>query len=330
MELNNISVRPAFNIFKWHKPKTTYMIKHIVKVIYSFFLLILLVFFSTSCRKFEGDISVPAYLRIDSIYLNTDNQIQGSESQKITTAFIYVDDKAVGIYELPTVAPILVEGNHKVRIDAGINMDGIKSLRVYYPFYEAIIQDIDLTPLDTVVLNASSYSSSTGYWDNSEFVWMIDFEDPSYNLDSIQPSKIDIERTAKDDPNAYLRYDSHYSGVLKLTSDKNYFRISSNVNSGDGFTLVRLNNIPIFLELNFKCNNIFSVGVFANGLTTVEAKPVLIMNESQEWNKIYVNLKPVVDASIDAVNFNIYFEGGHEPGVDTTWVYLDNIKLVTR
>ncbi|MFC2106915.1 hypothetical protein ACFLRY_01130 [Bacteroidota bacterium] len=306
------------------------MIRFTVKIFYSFSFLILLVFFVSSCRKFDGDITVPAYLRIDSLFLNTDIQVQGSESHKITTAFIYVDDKAVGIYELPTVAPVLVEGAHKVRIDAGINMDGIKSLRVYYPFYEAIIQDIDFKALDTILLNSSSYSSSTGYWDNTEFLWMIDFEDPSYNLDSIQPSTINIERTAKDDPNAYLLYDSHYSGVLKLTSGKNYFRISSNVNSGDGFPLERLNNIPIFLELNFKCNHIFSVGVFANGLTTVEAKPVLIMNESLEWNKIYVNLKPVVDASIEAVNFNIYFEGGHESGVDTTWVYLDNIKLITR
>lgn len=329
MALNNNQVRDAFSIFKRLKSKTCYMIKRAAKVKLIPSLLILFMVFVVSCRKFEGDLQLPSYLRIDSIQVNTDPDLQGSPSENITTAFIYVDDQIVGIYELPTVAPILAEGTHKVRIDAGINMNGSKSYRVYYPFYKAIIQDIDFTSLDTIDLNGSQYISNTSYWDNTQFLWMVDFEDPSYNLDSIQTSTVDIERTPKDDPEAYLEYNSHYSGVIKLTADKSLFYIASNAESGEGFKLERLQNIPIFLEVNFKCTNVFTFGVFANG-SSVEPKDVLVFNETAEWKKIYINLKPVVDASVNAVDFNMYFKGVHYTGADTTYIYLDNIKLITR
>ncbi len=206
MDLDNKYVQSAFNFFERPKSKTNYMIKRIVKVLSYVFLLILILVFDSSCRKFDGDITVPSYLQIDSLSIYTDYQIQGSNSHKITTVWIYVDDQIIGIYELPTKAPILADGLHKVRLDAGINMDGIRSLRVFYPFYEAIIQDIDFIPLQTINLNADTlfvdntatpYISNATYWDNTEFVWMVDFEDPSYNLDSISSSSIDILRTPK-------------------------------------------------------------------------------------------------------------------------------------
>ena len=253
LDLNNKYVQAAFNFFEKPESKTNYMIKHGAKMFCNIFLLILLLTFVLSCRKFEGNISVPSYLQIDSLSIYTDYPVQGSKSHKITTVWIYVDDELVGIYELPTKAPILAEGLHKVRLDAGINMDGIKAYRIYYPFYEAIIQEVDFVPEKVINLNADTlfignsatpYISSTTYWDNTEFVWMVDFEDPSYNLDSISPSKTNIERTPKDYPEAFLSPDSRYSGVVYLTSEVSYFKISSNVNSGEGFELQRLGNIP--------------------------------------------------------------------------------------
>ncbi len=299
---------------------------------------LILVSLLLSCRKFDSEISIPSYLQIDSLSVYTNYSEQGSSSEKITTIWLYVDDELIAINELPCLIPVLVEGVQKVRIDAGINMDGIKSFRIFYPFYEPIIQDVYFKPLEIVNLNEDSftlnnssvpYISHTTYKDVCEFTWMEDFEDPSYSLDSLPPSTVDILRTTPaNNPEAFLSPNSQYSGVITLTEEKPYFRISTNVGNEQGIVLPYGGTNPIFLEFNFKCNHAFTVGVFANSLTHVEAKPVVVMNPSSEWNKIYINLKPVVDASYGAINFNIYFNGYMGSGIDPTLIYLDNLKLI--
>jgi hypothetical protein len=66
---------------------------------FSFFLLLLLA--QTSCEKFSGDQTVPAYMKIDSIRLTTDYSTQGTAIHNITDAWVYIDgqliDSAAGI-----------------------------------------------------------------------------------------------------------------------------------------------------------------------------------------------------------------------------------------
>ncbi|MBU2650146.1 MAG: hypothetical protein KKA81_04360 [Bacteroidetes bacterium] len=281
-----------------------------------------------SCRKFEGDQTIPAYISLDSMSLQTDYSFEGSNSQKITTIWIYVDDNIQGIYELPFSVPVLTEGTHKLTIEAGIFLNGIKALRVPYPFYKPIYQDVDFVPGQVINLNDGNYQYSTTYESTCDFVWIEDFEDPSISLDSLSPSHVDIHRTYPGgDPEAYLDDHSLYSGVITLSGDKNYFRVATNVGNDEGFVLPRGNN-PVFLEINFKSNAVFTVGVFVKGISTVETSEVLNFNTSSEWNKVYVNLKPVVNASVNAIDFNIFFEGYGGYGLEPTKIYLDNIKLI--
>ena len=62
---------------------------------------------ATSCEKFSGDQTIPAYLGIDSIYLSTDYNSEGTASQRITDAWVYVDDEFLGAFELPARLPVL-------------------------------------------------------------------------------------------------------------------------------------------------------------------------------------------------------------------------------
>ena len=67
----------------------------------------------SSCSKEESD-GIPAFINIDSIFLNdniTDN---------ITDAWVYVNDNLQGVYELPVKFPILEEGDlsiHHIKLD---------------------------------------------------------------------------------------------------------------------------------------------------------------------------------------------------------------------
>lgn len=307
----------------------------------SLFLPLVMVFLLLfSCRKFEGDQTIPAYIKIDSLTLITDYSVEGTSSAKIETVWIYVDGNLEGIYELPVMAPILARDMKEVNIQAGINLNGIASTRAPYPFYESVIQDVRFLENKVVNINGGYVvtgddttwlESETRYMDNCVFVWMEDFEDPSVGLDSLPPSQVDIQRTKPvNHPEAYLSSNSNYSGYIELTEDKPYFRIATNVGNEDGFKLPQANNWPIFLELNYKCNQTFTIGVFANEISQIIENPLIGINPSEEWNKIYINLKPIVNYSISAVDFNIVVDGHLGEGLTKGEIYLDNIKLIYR
>ena len=94
--------------------------RHTIQVSFPvFFLLLLLVM--VGCERFEGDQSVPAYMSIDSIALQINDQgKEGSSSHNITDAWVFVDDQSVGAYQLPACFPLLNQGAHTITIFAGI------------------------------------------------------------------------------------------------------------------------------------------------------------------------------------------------------------------
>jgi hypothetical protein len=285
-----------------------------------------------ACRKFEGDQTIPAYIKIDSLSVNTVYANEGSSSAKVQTIWIYVNGEIVGIYELPVFAPVLARDLNELTLEAGINLNGISSTRAPYPFYKPITQQVVFQENKVLNINDSAgLVDYTTYYETTVFVWMEDFEDPSIGLDSIPPSTVDIQRTKPaGNPEAFLSDNSEYSGYIELTEEAYFFRLSTNVGSGDGFELPQANNWPVFLELNYKCNMAFEVGVFANDLSQVVENPVVGINPSEDWNKIYINLKPIVNYSINALDFNIYFKGTLPEGLSKGEIYLDNIKLLYR
>ena len=77
------------------------------------FLSLFIIYLLFSCDN-ENINEVPTYIKIDSIVLDENT------SQNISDVWIYIDDILQGVYELPIEVPLLVEGNHKLRIKAGI------------------------------------------------------------------------------------------------------------------------------------------------------------------------------------------------------------------
>ena len=63
---------------------------------------------------------------------------------------------------------------------------------------------------------------------------------------------------------------------------------------------------------------------------TVEERPFLILTETEEWNKIYVNFTPIVNETIDALSYTVYIEAQLPDDSGSAVILLDNIKLVTR
>lgn len=75
-----------------------------------------------SCKKTD---LVPSYIHIEKIDVSTVYELYGSDSHKITDAWVYVDGDLQGIYELPATFPILATGQHTIMVRPGIKLNGI-------------------------------------------------------------------------------------------------------------------------------------------------------------------------------------------------------------
>jgi hypothetical protein len=288
------------------------------------FVVIFLAFVSIlpfSCYKFEGEQTVPAYLRIDTIRFSTDYALQGSNTHNLTDAWVYVNGKLIGAFELPATFPVLARGKQRLEIRPGIKLNGIAATRVPYPFIKPVIVENFAFFEDSVV----SFNPQTTYYDNLRFVWKEDFENISLTLEKTNQSDTSIYRTEPaNNPEAWLSGNSAHSGLVHLQGNRKFFRIMT----FEGFNLPG-NGSPVFLELDYKCDKAFGVGLLARIDNTIETFPLVVVNKSQKWNKIYINLTPVVSTNNRAEYFKLYFES--ELGTDAqARFYFDNFKLIHR
>ena len=99
-----------------------------------FLLCILASAFFSSCNVINPATPVPSYIRVNSIKLYTDYSTQGSNSNAITDAWVFVDEQVIGVFQMPVNVPILYSGSHTVTIQAGVIVDGIAATRINYPF----------------------------------------------------------------------------------------------------------------------------------------------------------------------------------------------------
>ena len=281
-------------------------------------------FLLESCTKFSGPQTIPAYIKIDSVFLETNYFEQGTNSQKITDVWVYLNKDLVGVFELPALFPILADGPNDLEIRPGIWLNGIQSTRVPYPFYEPLIyEDFDFHPDSIHDLGDIKIK----YYENLNFAWKEDFESTGLTLIETSVSDTSIFRTMPaGNPEAFITPTSQYSGLIAL-SDENPIYSATSFNS---FPLPELQNDPVLLELNFKSDNLFYVGLLMNLPSGLRKIPLLIMNHSDEWNKIYINLGPNIALNNDAANYKVYFEAGLEADKESAKIYLDNIKLIQR
>ena len=294
--------------------------------IYYWFPFIMAALLLVGCDKFEGDQTIPSYLRIDTLGFNTDNALQGTNNQKFIDDWIFVDDDLIGGFEMPFAIPVLAEGLHKLEIRPGIMLNGISDTRAPYPCIEPIFID----NFNFIIDSVTSASGTTSYFSNAEFVWMEDFEDASLAILKSNKSDTGIVRTEPAGAEgAFIDEFSKYSGISYLDANRNYLQLVSDDGNGEGFVFDR--GDFIFLELNYRNNIPLVVGVYIEKQDQIiEERPFLIINPSEDWNKIYVNFTPTVNETVDAVNYKIYIEAQLVNLTDNGYVVLDNIKLVTR
>jgi hypothetical protein len=258
---------------------------------------------------------IPAYIAIDSIQLIT-TPSQGTNSNKIKDAWVYIDNDLLGVYELPAKFPVLSEGNHVITIGAGVLQNGISATRIRYPFFTSYETNAELVPGSTVNLS----SASVGYFPGITFSWIEDFEvSTNYSFDSTALTLASFDHANTEDP-----FEGNFSGKFELTTAHPLF---------DGQctrTDIDFNSFSdVWLELNYKAEQPFDVGVIVNTLTASHREYALTVNTSDDWNKIYINLSSIIGSNVlNATSFQVYIHSELAEGLSESRIYLDNFKLI--
>ena len=267
------------------------------------YLLILLVF--ASCQK-EDAVGIPAYIKIENIYLG-----ENDSNSTITDAWVYINGQLQGVYELPAKFPVLEEGNANIKVYAGIKNNGIASDRVIYPFYSSDTTNKVLT------INASTEIYPTVNIKENIDGQFDDFDNGySFNSDT-------CFQVLSGGP--YGKY-----GSLSL-SDSDSILITE-INYQDfplSFENVPQQGSPTYLELDYKSNTTFLVGMYINSPNspTLE-KGLLWINPKEDWNKIYIDLTQTVSEAIGAETFSIFIKMQRDSNLDENKLDFDNIKII--
>ena len=301
---------------------------------FTFFTLFSVFFLSatlSSCAKFEGDQTIPAYIRIDTIGLVCDYYTYGANTHSFVDVWVYVDDDIRGCFELPATIPILKKGPHKISVYAGIAVNGIASSRADYPFTApAIYRDVNLVPDSIITL-----TPMVTYWPNGENLhvrWVEDFDSGAVTMETTSQSDVPLIRYsgpyAWHDPEGVY---STYSAKFVLNSDTAQFCLA-NI---EEFTDLPTHGTACMLEMDYKCSDTCTVGIFYLLDYTVTQEALVRLKptgapgvEPTEWKKIYINLGPYFVDYEKADYFKLYLSSWFNRHDGPQYFYFDNLKII--
>jgi len=285
----------------------------------------LVLVFISSCSKDQFKAETPSYLKINAIDLQTE-AVEGSDSQKITDAWVTMDGVFLGAFELPCTVPILAEGEHEFSIYAGIKANGISATRIRYPFYNVcdLYFDNSLEPISNRKLSiyrdsTVNVTATTTYTDKTDFLFVESFEDAGTIIEASPESDTILQKIYSDS----LVFEGYGSGLVELDSVNDFFELISS----EFVSLTSIYN-QTMLELDYKCDHSFKVGIAMKSAETGEISrfEALHIDSSYVWNKIYVHMTNQVNLGTSADEYGIFI--GMQKGVnsETASFYFDNIK----
>ncbi len=290
----------------------------------SLFLAIVIMLLGSSCEIINPSEDIPAYLNIEKMDVMSSGA-QGSNSQIITDAWVYVDNEYIGAYPLPARVPVLEEGVQTLTIFPGIKLNGISSDRNIYPFYDKYEVDVEFVPTEDLTVNPT-----LEYADNAVFQLMENFE----GVNHLFSTDLDGDDETFFEGNEDGGFEGR-SGVATLSDG--HFLVSAATDYINTFPAISA-GYTSFVEINFKTDVGFKVGLIAydqnnNAIYTSVDRTV---RETKEWKKIYFDMStPLQEAaqSPGVANYRIVLIGQLSPdALDTlpvAKVYVDNVKFIT-
>jgi hypothetical protein len=274
----------------------------------------------SGCNIINPDEEAPSYIEVDKFTFDPQPGMQElgpSTSIKVKDVWVYVDDVFQGAYELPARFPVLKTGAHSLILSPGILLNGIAATRSPYPFYKGSFHDVNLSENGTVKI-----TPVTSYYENAKCNYCESFEGSGFSLAKTAQSDTVMEQLMTGDPAVF---EGTGSGVVHLDAAHDFFEVAST-------TAVPLpgSGAPVYLEFDYNINQSMTTGLFANYANGTSVQiPVVTLNPTNGWNKIYIQLGYTVSAYGAATGFKVYFGAIKQADLANPVFYLDNIKIVS-
>lgn len=293
-------------------------------------LLALLALLGTGCNLINPDEPIPAYLRIEKFDYTP--AAGAPLTSNATDAWVYVDSKFLGAFELPVTVPVLKSGPTPVTVLPGIYADGQKGARLIYPFYSKLITTINFVPKETTRLTPplAFDPTVTHAFDEVSEDFTTD-NDPAFVLKSVN-SDYRLRPNVRTDPSGLsLQIPAAFGGVglvQGIAGRNDVFFLDSRF-----YNFLPQKGAPVYLELDYRSTMPFQVGIAWSTSPTQTGANLTRSSEltvfpKEEWTKLYVNLTDEISyVNNPAAKFVIYLEGF--PTTDAgQYLAIDNVRLV--
>ncbi len=266
-----------------------------------------------SCKVLEPAPPAASFIHIDSIPVSSDYSTQGSNSSRVTDAWVLYNNAYLGTFPLPADFPVFGEGPHLIQVKAGVIENGISSIRSAYPKYDLYDTIVTLTVNQKTVI-----TPSVTYLPGVVFSQLEDFDDASLSLIPANTNDAQLTITQTGDPDAF----ENNSGTVTLDANHPVFEVSS----ATPFSLPL--DVPSYLEIDYKCENEFSIGIYITTSSGVVKSPLLTVKSSDEWKKLYVSLSDLGGVQPDALYYKIYLRAEKSSILNQAKLLFDNLKIV--
>jgi hypothetical protein len=259
---------------------------------------------------------LPGYVVLTTPTFTTTGS-QGTASANITENWLFVNDNAVGIYSPGTSTPILSQGSTRITSYAGIRNNGLANARIRYPFYAAFDTVVNNQSLATITIQPKYvYLTGLNIDASRNFESLFTFVPASGNQGSFSVTVEDAEVK-----------EGNGAGKITLTTGQNNFHFIDNT------TFQFEAGSACFLEMDYSCNNRFTVGCYAtdgpntNKIGVLTFVPTTSSETVPTWNKVYLDFGALGLINPGTDYYKIYFEGSRSDAVNPK-IFLDNLKLV--
>ncbi len=271
---------------------------------------------TVSCNKEQFRNDIPAYITINTYEIDSIPGALPLATTNVQDAWVSVNGELQGAFELPASFPVAKTGKSTIRIQPGVLKSGISTLRGVYPFYT----DYEITNYELVAGEDHTLTPSLTYRDDlSIFVaWKEDFEEIGSNL----LYHIDSDTVVVQVEDSLEAIQGNHYGVINMEENDAFFELYS-------ITLTDLpdNGTPVFLEMDYKTNHFFFVGLYSDN-RTVQESLYGYRAQDEKWNKLYIDFTASIFNKRTSEDFNIFIGFQKDPNIPEVTMKIDNIKLL--
>lgn len=247
---------------------------------------------------------------------------EGILTHNFTDAWVFIDNKFIGVFEVPFKIPVLVSGESEIKLYPTIRNNGISATKKIYPYADPYIISANLVQNQTLTVNPV-----TRYKDNT-IIRLWDFDDPG-NLQIEAGQNSNTTLIFDNDPMVMTSINGSGYGHVNFTNSMNQWQATS----------LELSDVPqqqaeVYLEIDYYNTVPIVTGVIAVEPSAVTGNVNVQINSQDEaeieWKKIYLDLKTIVSGYPNAYAYRLSFDAILPDSLQTGYINIDNMKLVHR